>query len=168
MISLSRRRLLGALFVTLIAAAPALANQNRTMRFAWWKAESVVAELNLAADQVSRIDQIFQTMRGEARQELEELERLEGKLSRLIETDADEAQVVRAIDRVETARATLSKTRSLMLLRMRQVLTPDQRTKLTAMQKRWESCGKPCQDELRQRRPESGRQPDSSPEPRRD
>jgi Spy/CpxP family protein refolding chaperone len=127
--------------VFLVGLDTAAASQS-SQRFAWWRTEAVVAELGLTPDQTSRIDKIFQAMRVEARQELDELERLEGKLSRLIETDADEAMVVRAIDRVETARATLSKTRSLMLLRMRQVLTADQRVKLTALQKRWDEDGR--------------------------
>ena len=38
----------------------------------------------------------------ELRQEKDELDRLEDKLSRLIETNADEALVARQIDRVET------------------------------------------------------------------
>ena len=66
----------------------------------------------------------------ELRQEREELERLEAKLSRLIEDDAGRSEPRAQIDRVETARANVNKTRSLMLLRMRQVLTPEQRDAL--------------------------------------
>jgi Spy/CpxP family protein refolding chaperone len=160
MIACSRGRLLATVFIALLGADSVDANQQ-SRRFAWWKADSVVRELNLTAEQTARIDEVFQTMRVELRQELEELERLENKLSRLIETDAEEAQVVRAIDRVETARANLSKTRSLMLLRMRRVLTPEQRTGLTALQKRWD-------EESRHRETDSRRRSDDSPRPRRD
>ncbi len=52
------------------------------------------------------------------------MSRLEAKLSRLIQIDADEAALSRQIDRVETARANANKTRSLMLVQMRKVLTP--------------------------------------------
>lgn len=105
----------------------------------WWKSEEVVKELGLTADQSARVDKIFQAMRPELRQEYEELDRLEAKLSRLIEGDTlDEAGLARQIDRVETARANANKTRSLMLWRMRQVLTADQRIRLKAVQAKLE------------------------------
>ena len=47
-------------------------------------------------------------------------------------TTADEATLTRQIDRVETARAAANKTRSLMLVQMVKVLTPEQRAS-TAM-----------------------------------
>jgi Spy/CpxP family protein refolding chaperone len=98
-----------------------------------------VKELGLTADQSARIDKIFQATRPELRQEYDELDRLEAKLSRLIEGDTlDEAGLARQIDRVETARANASKTRSLMLWRMRQVLTVDQRIRLKALQAKLE------------------------------
>jgi Spy/CpxP family protein refolding chaperone len=105
----------------------------------WWKSEEVVKELGLTADQSARIDKIFQAIRPELRQEYDELDRLEAKLSRLIEGDTlDEAGLARQIDRVETARANANKTRSLMLWRMRQVLTADQRVRLKALQAKLE------------------------------
>jgi Spy/CpxP family protein refolding chaperone len=98
----------------------------------WWKTEPARTELALTSDQSTEIEGIFQ------RQQKDELDRLEGKLSRLIEMNADEAMVARQIDRVELVRSSLNKTRTLMLLHMRQVLTADQRVKLTAMHDRWE------------------------------
>jgi hypothetical protein len=75
----------------------------------------------------------------ELREDWNELERLESKLSRLIESNAEEAQVLRQIDRVEAQRATVNKVRTLMLFRMRQVLTTDQRARFNTMQERWEA-----------------------------
>ena len=96
-------------------------------------------ELGLTADQSARIDKIYQDTRPELRQEFNELDRLEAKLSRLIESETtDETALARQIDRVETARAHANKTRFLMLWRMRQVLTADQRARLKALQERWE------------------------------
>jgi Spy/CpxP family protein refolding chaperone len=133
------RRWLLAASLALLASAPLAAANQPGARFPWWRNDQVVEELSLTTDQCDRIDHIFQSMRTELRQELEELEQLESKLSHLIQSDADEAVVVRYIDKVETARAALSKTRSLMYLRMRQVMTPDQRVRFTALQKRWEA-----------------------------
>jgi Spy/CpxP family protein refolding chaperone len=101
--------------------------------YAWWKSETVQKEISLTADQAARIDKIWETTRPELRQESDELSRLEAKLSRLFEIDADETVLTREIDRVETARASANKTRSLMLMQMRKVLTPDQRTRLRAL-----------------------------------
>jgi Spy/CpxP family protein refolding chaperone len=130
----------------------------------WWKSEEVVKELGLTADQSARIDKIFQATRPELRQEYDELDRLEAKLSRLIESDTiDEAALARQIDRVETARANANKTRSLMLWRMRQVLTADQRVRLKALQAKLERRqGMP--DQSRQR--PSGSKPESESQKR--
>jgi hypothetical protein len=51
----------------------------------------------------------------------------------LIETSTDEALLARQIDRVETARANLNKTRALMIARMRLVLSAEQRARLKAL-----------------------------------
>lgn len=105
----------------------------------WWRSDEIVKELRLTADQSARIDKIYRSTRPELRQEFDDLGRFEAKLSRLIESDTvDEAALTRQIDRVETARANLNKTRSLMLWRMRQVLTPDQRVRLETLQARAE------------------------------
>jgi Spy/CpxP family protein refolding chaperone len=65
---------------------------------------------------------------------MDELDRLEARLSRLIERDAEETEIARYIDRVETARANVNKTRSLMLVRMRRVLTPEQRVRMKELE----------------------------------
>jgi periplasmic protein CpxP/Spy len=104
----------------------------------WWKLEPVKNEIGLTAEQSTRIEGIFQQNMVELRQKKAELDHLEGKLSNLIETMADEAQVTRQIDRVETVRGGMNKTRTLMLLHIRQVLTAEQRLKLNAVYARWE------------------------------
>jgi Spy/CpxP family protein refolding chaperone len=137
-ISLRLRLLAAALLFT---AAPALAQRppDSTPRpFAWWKSEPFKKELGLTADQSTRIDKIWETTRPELRQEWDELSKLEGKLSRLIQNDADEAVLTRQIDRVETARANANKTRSLMLVQMLKVLTTDQRTRFSVLHDRWQ------------------------------
>jgi Spy/CpxP family protein refolding chaperone len=100
----------------------------------WWKSDEIRTALGLTADQSARIDSIFQTTLPQLRQEMDELDRLEERLSRLIEGDAEEVEIARHIDRVETARANVANTRSLMLVRMRRVLTPDQRTRMRALE----------------------------------
>ena len=123
----------------LLTSAPAFAQRpaDSPRPFAWWKSEPFKKELGLTTDQSARIDKIWETTRVELRQEWNELSKLEGKLSRLIQNDADEAVLTRQIDRVETARASANKSRSLMLVQMLKVLTPDQRTRFTALHEKW-------------------------------
>jgi Spy/CpxP family protein refolding chaperone len=125
---------------------------TQPLGFAWWKTDQFKKELGLTADQTARIDKIWETTRPELRQEWDELQRLEEKLSRMIQNDADEASLARQIDRVETARANTNKTRSLMLVQMVKTLTPDQRMRFKALNERW-------QQDQQQRR--------SSPDPRK-
>lgn len=148
-----RQRVLLAAFL-LLTAVPAFAQRPSgpsgpaVPPFAWWKTDPFKQELGLTTDQSARIDRIWETTRPELRQEWEELSRLEDKLSRLIQGDADETVLSRQIDRVETARANANKTRSLMLVQMLKVLSPEQRTRFTALQAKWRERG-------------SGRSPDT-------
>ncbi|MFN7917971.1 MAG: periplasmic heavy metal sensor [Vicinamibacterales bacterium] len=105
--------------------------------FPWWKSEPFKKELGLTADQSTRIDKIWEVTRVELRQEWDDLSRYEAKLSRAIQSDADEATLTRMIDRVETARMSANKTRSLMLVQMVKVLTPEQRTRFGALHDKW-------------------------------
>jgi len=151
-----RMRALGA--VLLLTAVPVLAQGPPgapARPFAWWKSEPFKKELGLTADQSARIDRIWETTRPELRQEWDELSKLEDKLSHLIQADADETVLTRQIDRVETARANASKTRSLMLVQMLKVLTPDQRTRFRAVHDRWEHDQQ--QQQPAPRRPGDGR-----------
>jgi Spy/CpxP family protein refolding chaperone len=139
MITPVRRQLICAV-VLMLATAPLAAQPfvARTLPFPWWKSEPFKKELGLVADQSARIDKIWETTRPELKAEWEELSALEDKLSRLIQKDADEAILSRQIDRVESARANANKTRSIMLVQMLKVLTPDQRVRFKALHERWQ------------------------------
>jgi Spy/CpxP family protein refolding chaperone len=115
-----------------LSAADVFASQAQ-QPFSWWRSEEFKRELGLTADQIARIDKIFQSTRPELRQEMDELNRYDNKLQKLIETSTDEALLARQIDRVETARANLNKTRALMIARMRLVLSAEQRARLKAL-----------------------------------
>src|SRR3984893_4695649 len=131
--SLSGRALAALILAAL--ALPAVAQSG----FPWWKDEKVVRELGLTPDQSTRIDSAFRVTFNQQRQSKEELDRQEAELSRLIESNADEAQVVRQVDRVEAIRAGLNRTRTLTLLHMRQVLTAKQNVKFKAVYEQWRS-----------------------------
>ena len=87
--------------------------------FPWWKDPKVVQELALSTDQSARIDTVFRSAYPQLRQSKEELDRQEAELSRLLGINADEATVLRQVDKVEVVRGSLNKSRTLMLLHMR-------------------------------------------------
>ncbi len=102
----------------------------------WWQNPICKNKVGLSHAQTTEIERIFQSVRDELRAEKAELERQEAVLSRLLsDRDADEAVVVRTIDRVEAARSALAKTRTLMLYRMHRLLSPEQRMKLEAYER---------------------------------
>jgi Spy/CpxP family protein refolding chaperone len=116
----------------------ALAGSVDAQSFRWWTSDHFKKGLGLTAEQCARIDEVFQTALPQLRQSYGELGHQEAELSRLIEADADETQVVQQVDRIERTRGSLNKMRTLMLLRMRHVLSPEQRAKFKALQGQWE------------------------------
>ena len=153
------RRLSAGLLLLALGVADLAASQT-SQPFYWWRSEQFRKDLGLTTDQVTRINSIHQSTLPELRQEWEEFKRCDTKLSGLIETSSDEALLARQIDRVETARANLNKTRSLMLARMRLILTPEQRARLKVLQEERESRMSPVQTPQDSRKPvpDPGRQ----------
>jgi Spy/CpxP family protein refolding chaperone len=127
----SRSRLTVAAALLVLALGSPVHGQS--FGFPWWRDAQFQRDLSLTADQSARIDAVFQKTIPELREKRGLLDALEEELSRMIAANADEAAVVRQVDKVEALRAHLNKTRTLMLLRMRQVLSPDQRTKLNKL-----------------------------------
>ncbi len=128
------RRVFQALLCVALVAAPASAQS-----FKWWQSDKFQRDLGLSTDQIARLDGIFQASMPALRTNKEALDRLERELSRLVaDGSIDETLVVAQVDRVEAVRSELSRTRVLMLVRMRRILTPDQRVKLTALHESWE------------------------------
>ena len=117
-----------------------LAAEGRAQSFGfpWWRDAQFQKELSLTSDQSGRIDSVFQSTIALLRQKREELDQQEAELSRLIAANADEALVGRQVDKVEGIRASLNKHRTLMLLRMRQVLSPDQRVRLNRLYEQYQ------------------------------
>ena len=150
------RRLAALVFVLSFSAA---ASAQQQLNWFWWKSEPTLA---ISPEQSTQIDGIFQDGITQLQKQKDELDRLETKLSRLIETSASEAEVTHQIDRVEAARSTLNKTRTLMLLHMRLVLKPEQRMKLNALRDRREQERKALDRRLQQERERLRLSPDAS------
>jgi Spy/CpxP family protein refolding chaperone len=106
--------------------------------FKWWQTERFQRELSLTPDQTSRIEEVFQSCLPELRQYKETLDREEHELSQMIDRAADEPLVMQQLDRVEAARGALSKSRTRMLLRIRRVLTVEQRVRFGVLHEEWD------------------------------
>ncbi len=128
------RRLLPAI-VLLLASTAAVHAQS--FGFAWLRDADFQRDLGLTADQVSRIESVFQASVPALRAKKADLDQQEDEVSRLVGANADEALVSKQVDKVEAIRSHMNKARTLMLLHMRQVLTPDQRVKLNKRYEQW-------------------------------
>jgi Spy/CpxP family protein refolding chaperone len=113
--------------LALLVWAPASEAQS----FKWWKTDRFLKELKLTPDQSTRIEAVFQAAQPALRAQKRALDKLEDELSNMIhDTTVDEAELEQFIGRVESARADLSKTRTLMLVHMRRILSAEQSNKL--------------------------------------
>lgn len=114
----------------IVLAVPAVASaQGR-----WWQSDRFQKELGLTQEQITRIEGIYQSATPLLRAQKEAFDRREEKLSKVIADPAsDEAMVVQATDRLEAARGEMGRTRTLMIFRIRRVLTDEQHVKLNAM-----------------------------------
>ena len=111
---------------------------GQSFGFPWWRDAQFQRDLALTADQSGKIDAVFQKTIPSLREKRTELDAQEEELSRMIAANADEATVIRQVDKVEALRSHMNKMRTLMLLRMRQILSPEQRLKLNQKYEQWE------------------------------
>lgn len=114
--------------IVLVCALPVYAQG-----FKWWQSEDFRKELGLTQDQSARIEEVFQHTLPALRRQKEALDRAEADFNRMIES-SDDSQVMAQVTVVESARSEINKSRTMMLLRMRRVLTPDQRIKFVTLQ----------------------------------
>lgn len=134
-IRLSRVTSIVAVVLLLALSAPA---RGQSFGFPWWRDAQFQRDLSLTVDQSARIDALFQKTIPSLREKRTELDAQEEELSRMIAANSDEGLVVKQVDRVESIRGHLNKSRTLLLLRMRQILSPDQRVKLNELYVQWE------------------------------
>jgi len=111
-----------------VSAIPGTANQSTSPQ-KWWNSEPYVHELGLTPDQSRRLEEIFQQAAPNERALKKALDEAEAQLERLM-ARPDDKPALEQIERVVTARANLIRSHSLMLFRMRRVLTAEQWTRL--------------------------------------
>ena len=115
-----------AIAVVLCVALPVAAQGK------WWQSEEYRRELRLTPDQSKRLEDIFQAAVPTLKSLKKSLDQAESEFERLLER-GDDGSVMDQVERVEAARAELNKSHTLMMLRMKRVLTADQWAKFTAM-----------------------------------
>ena len=101
-------------------------------RFKWWQADHIQRELSLTKEQVTRLEEVFQSYLPILRKQKDALDAAEAEFNRLV-AKGDHTATLTQVDVVEAARAALNKSRALQLVYMRRVLTADQHAKLTAI-----------------------------------
>ena len=126
-VSKNLRRAAAIVALLALSAAPAVAQRGK-----WWQDDRFRRDLGLTPEQSTRLEEIFQKTQPTLRQRMQALDQAEKEFDRLVET-GDDASVLDHVEIVETARAELNKTRTMMLLRMRRSLTADQWAKFTAL-----------------------------------
>jgi Spy/CpxP family protein refolding chaperone len=106
--------------------------------FKWWQNERFKQELVLTDEQITRLEETFQALQPTLKNQKETLDKLESRLSKVVnDPRSDEAAVLQILERVESARGELSKSRTLLSFRMRRILTTDQNVKMTALHEQW-------------------------------
>jgi Spy/CpxP family protein refolding chaperone len=122
--------------VVLLVGLPAMAGAQS---FKWWQSEKFKTDLVLTPDQTAKLEDVYQGLLPKMTSGKENLDRLEKRLSDVIADGvAPEGDVMKLVDQVESSRADLAKTRTLMIYRMHRILTLDQRAKMKAIHDRWE------------------------------
>jgi len=114
-------------FAVLAAVALPAAGQGK-----WWQSEEYIRELRLTPEQSKKLEEVFQASVPTLKSLKKALDQAESEFERLLER-GDDGSVMDQVERVEAARAELNKSHTMMMLRMKRVLTTEQWTKFNAM-----------------------------------
>jgi Spy/CpxP family protein refolding chaperone len=97
-------------------------------------------ELKLTARQSAELDQIIQASRARMTADKEDLDRAQSDFRQLMERpDTNQRELLKAAERLEMARYSIAKERTMMGVRIHSVLTPEQRRGLDAIARRHEA-----------------------------
>jgi len=120
-------RLAAVFTALLLLAAPAGAQGVK-----WWMSDQYKRELGLTSDQSRRIEEVFQAALPQLRAQKKALDDADEQFKQAMER-GNYSAVMEKVDHLEAARANLNRSRSMMLVNMRKLLTTDQWIKLDAM-----------------------------------
>jgi len=106
----------------------AISVQAQSTHYKWWLAHDIQTQLHLTPEQVEKINEVFESTLDVRRAQRHELDALDRQLDALLDNAAAEDRDAEAlIKRVEDAHARRNVARTMMLYKMRQVLTLEQR-----------------------------------------
>ena len=120
------RQFVASLAVLVAVTVPA-AGQGK-----WWQSEEYKRELSLTAEQSKKLEEVFQASVPTLKSLKKALDQAESEFERLLER-GDDGSVMDQVERVEAARAELNKSHTMMMLRMKRVLTTEQWARFNAM-----------------------------------
>jgi Spy/CpxP family protein refolding chaperone len=97
----------------------------------WWKDSDVAKEINLTKDQVNLIEQIFNSNKGQITDLNSQLRQKQSDFrSKIEDPNSSRDEVLELNDEVVQLKTKLKRVRLDMLLKIRDVLTPEQRQNL--------------------------------------
>ena len=115
-------------------------DRERHDRRMWWKTPADMAEIGLTAEQSTTIDGIFKSEVEKMKPLRETLNQLERSLDETVRANTADVEVfAKQVHKIEKMRAELNTMRTVMLYRMRRVLTQEQNAKFRAMWDRREA-----------------------------
>lgn len=101
----------------------------------WWRTPDLRAEFAITDAQSTELDRIFHSFYASLKSGMADVDRYHKAVSKIMaEGSSSEVDVLHAIDKLEAAKASLARTRMLMLYRMYRVLSPEQRIKVKRYQ----------------------------------
>ena len=99
--------------------------------YKWWKDPKIASELDLSKDQVRSIDRIFSSYKKRIFKYQKELRKSEVELKKELQNpNAKKEDVLKLIDGIENTKAAYTRAKVEMYLKVKDVLTPGQVTKL--------------------------------------
>lgn len=120
---------LAAVFTVLLLLSSAASAQQGVK---WWMSDQYKRELSLTSDQSRRLEEVFQAALPTLRAQKKALDDAEQQFQQVMQR-GNYSSVMEQVDHLEGARANLNRTRTMMLVNMRKLLTTDQWIKLDAM-----------------------------------
>jgi Spy/CpxP family protein refolding chaperone len=110
------------------------AAQDSAKRHKWWRGEEARTDFGITEQQSKDLEAIFQQTLPMLKAKKADVDREEKVLSGLLAkaSTTSESAVVQAVEKVEAARSSLSRTFTMMQYRMFRLLTPEQRAKVQA------------------------------------
>ena len=157
-----RRTLLAA--ALLLGAATLRAQPAQAIEGKWWKRPAVARSLQLTSDQTASLEKIFARSKPKLIDLRADLEKKQFEYEQAMQSDPVDRKTVEAkIEARETARSALQKELAMMELDMKQVLTPEQRERLSRMRENAKQVIRERRRRMRDDAPEEDAPPTQKP-----